>query len=84
MPVVGDRVGETRDSSGMVDAQRFLALTERLRGARERIEAAKISGGRRTTWHRLLVSVSETAQHDLDSADDKLTRLEAELDRHLP
>ncbi len=71
------------DGVGMVDAQRFMALAERLRGVRERIESARTTDSRRSHWQRLLVAASETAQRDLDAADERLTRLEAELDRHL-
>jgi hypothetical protein len=68
---------------GLVDAQRFLTLTGRLRVVRERIEASNEVDRRRAHWHRLLVAVTDAARSDLSRAEEKLTRLEAEIDRFL-
>ena len=70
-------------SSPLVDADRFLALTERLRRVRDRIESGRTAERRRRQWQRILVAISGAAKDDLDGAERKLTRLEAELDRHL-
>lgn len=70
-------------SGALVDADRFLALTERLRHVRERIEGGRTEDRRRSQWQRILVAISDAAKGDLDGAERKLTRLEAELDRHL-
>lgn len=67
----------------MVDAERFLGFTDRLRRARERVEGPGTEERRRAQWQRLLVAITDDAQTDLDGAERKLTRLEAELDRHL-
>lgn len=77
-PVYGGVVEET-----MVDADRFLALTQRLRAARDRIEVAKVPASRRSTWHERLIAIADDAQVDLTSAEAHLERFEAELDRHL-
>jgi hypothetical protein len=67
----------------LVDAERFLAVAERLRAARLRIERGAANDHRRAQWQRLLVTISNIAKTDLDRADETLTRLEADLDRHL-
>lgn len=68
---------------GLVDAERFLALTERLRDVRDRIADADTADRRRTQWQRLLVAATNAAKEDLDDAERRLVRLEAELERHL-
>lgn len=68
---------------GMVDAERFLTFAGRLHAARERIEEGATSDRRRRQWHQLLIAISDAAQADLEAAERKLLRLEAELDRHL-
>lgn len=70
-------------SGALVDADRFLSLTDRLRQVRERIEGGGTDDRRRSQWQRILVAISDAAKDDLDGAERKLTRLEAELDRHL-
>jgi len=65
-----------------VDADRFVALTERLHAARNRVEAAKVPPSRRSTWHERLIAIADDAQQDLASAEAHLERFEAELDRH--
>jgi hypothetical protein len=67
---------------GLVDAERFLRLTERLQHVRERVEDGD-DDRRRNHWQRLLVAISDAAKDVLEVAERKLTRLEAELDRHL-
>lgn len=67
----------------LVDADRFLALTDRLRTARERVEGATIASSRRSTWHERLIAIADEAKQDLDKAEAHLERFEAELDRHV-
>lgn len=74
----GDEVGA---SGSLLDAEQFLVLTNRLRALRDRIEASGQGERRRSHWQRLLVAASDAAKSDFDRADEKLTRLEAELDR---
>ena len=83
---VADRTPDAERETGpsaLVDADRFLALTERLRRVRERIETGRTAERRLRQWQRILVAISDAAKDDLDGAERKLTRLEAELDRHL-
>jgi hypothetical protein len=76
----GDEVGT---GGSLLDAQEFLVLANRLRALRERIEASGQGERRRSHWQRLLVAASDAAKTDFDRADEKLTRLEAELDRFI-
>lgn len=75
-------MGET-GAEDLVDAERFLTLTDRLRDARDRIADAETTDRRRTQWQRLLVAATNAAKEDLDDAEQRLQRLEVELARHL-
>lgn len=67
---------------GMVDATAFLAFAERLRAARQRVDDANVSDGRRSAWQQRLIAISEAGQVDMADAIGKLERLEADLERH--
>lgn len=67
----------------LVDAQQFLDLTGRLKSAHQRVDGAGVAPDRKARWQRMLVAISESAQHDLSRAEEALERLVAELDRHL-
>lgn len=68
---------------GMVDADDFLAFTERLRAAHHRVDEAKVSDERRARWQRRLLAITDAARADLDRAEEQLGRFEADLDRRL-
>lgn len=74
---------ERAEEHGLVDADRFLVLTDRLREVRERLEAAKVSTEQKARWHRRLIAITNAAKEDLARADDQLTRFTADLDRQL-
>lgn len=67
----------------MLDADRFLALTERLRTVRSRVDGAEAPGHRRSSWARRMAAIADTATESLERAERQLERLEADLDRHL-
>lgn len=69
--------------TGLVDARRFLDLTERLRELYDRVDAAKASTEQKGRWHRRLIAITDSARDDLDRAEGQLVRFTAELDRHL-
>lgn len=77
---MGDR---QHDDHGLVDADRFLMLADRLRELHARIEDAKVSSEQRARWQRRIISITNAAKTDLARADDQLVRFTAELDRHL-
>jgi hypothetical protein len=85
---VARRTGDPNGSAAprthhtLVDADRFLTLTGRLRELRRRIEESAPEERRRARWQRLLVAATDVAQRDLEAAERRLLRLEAELDRH--
>lgn len=79
----GGSEGGGADGAGLVDAERILALTERLRDAHARIDGASITGQRRSNYQRRLAAVADAGQSDLDKAEAQLERLEADLDRQL-
>ena len=65
---------------GMVDAEEFLAFTQRLRDLHTKVDAADVSERKRGQWQRQLLAVTEAARTDLARAKDRLERLERELD----
>lgn len=81
-PTGGEPTGPA-EAAGLVDADRILALTERLRDAHGRIDTASISTQRRSNYQRRLAAVADAGQSDLDKAEAQLERLEADLDRQL-
>lgn len=66
----------------LVDAERFLEFTQRLKDLRDRVEAADVPPSRRTVWHERLIAIADEAHGDLESASAHIERFEAELDRH--
>ncbi|MBW3664123.1 MAG: hypothetical protein KY469_13570 [Actinobacteria bacterium] len=79
---------EDRDGAGpaerpLVDVQRLLAFTGRLRAVHARIDVATMSVGRRSGYQRRLAAAADTGQSDLQKAEAQLERLEADLDRQL-
>lgn len=80
-PVPGGSASPRRGA--LVDAERFLTLADRLRLLRRRIDASPAAERRRLRWQRLLLAATDAAQRDLEDAERRLLRLEAELDRHL-
>ena len=67
--------------SGLVDVNRLLDVTDRLRQARERILSMRISTEAKGRWQRRLGIIATTAQSDLERASEQLDRFIAELDR---
>lgn len=67
----------------MVDAERFLALTERLREAYRRMDGSSLPDHRRSSWSRRMTGIAQTARENLEQAERQLERLEAEMQRHL-
>lgn len=78
-----DRGGAAPTEPPLVDAQRLLAFTERLRTVHARIDVATMSAGRRSGYQRRLAAAADTGQSDLQKAEAQLERLEADLDRQL-
>lgn len=78
-PGLPDREVQT----SLVDARRFLELTEQLRELYDRVDAAKVSAEQKGRWHRRLIAITDSAKDDLDRAEGHLVRFTAELDRHL-
>lgn len=64
-----------------MDAERFLAFTQRLRDLRDRVEASDVPTSRRSVWHERLIAIADEAHGDLDKAEAHMERFEAELDR---
>lgn len=73
--------GARKPDDPLVDGDRLLELTARLRRLHERIADADIVGRDRERLTRSLVAVSEAAKGDLDAAERDLRRLETELER---
>lgn len=71
------------DAEGMVDAEAFLQFAARLKGLRERVDAANVSSEQRTRWQRKLIAVSDVGARDLERAATQLARFEAEVERSL-
>lgn len=69
--------------SSLLDARRFLDLTEQLRELYDRVDAAKASAEQKGRWHRRLIAITDAARDDMDRAEGQLVRFTAELDRHL-
>lgn len=69
--------------SSLLDARRFLALTEQLRDLYDRVDDAKVSADQKGRWHRRLIAITDAARDDMDRAEGQLVRFTAELDRHL-
>lgn len=67
----------------MLDAERFLALTGRLKEAYRRMDSSRLPDHRRRSWSRRMTGIAQTAREDLDRAERQLERLEAEMHRHL-
>ncbi|HEX2029022.1 MAG TPA: hypothetical protein VHF25_13585 [Nitriliruptorales bacterium] len=68
---------------GLLDAERFLALTDGLRELHERVESARVSAEQKARWQRRIVAITNAAKEDLDRADEQLRRFSGELDRQL-
>ncbi len=71
----------TRPPHGLVDADRFLSLTRRLREVHERVEQLRVSAEQKARWQRRLVTITDVATRDLGRAEQQLTHLVAQLDR---
>lgn len=69
--------------SSLLDARRFLELTEHLRDLYDRVDTAKVSAEQKGRWHRRLIAITDAARDDMDRAEGQLVRFTAELDRHL-
>ncbi|MDX1658149.1 MAG: hypothetical protein R3343_04960 [Nitriliruptorales bacterium] len=68
---------------GMLDADEFLAFTQRLRAIHERVDEADVSDKRQARWQRRLLDITDAARTNLDHGEQQLRRFEAELDEHL-
>ncbi len=73
----------TGPRGGLVDADRLLSLTQRLREVHERVAQARVSAEQKARWQRRLVAITEAATPNLDRAEQQLIRFVAELDRAL-
>jgi hypothetical protein len=71
------------NSSGMLDADGFLAFAARLRAAHGLLENARVSDEQRGRWQRRLIAITEAARRDLDRAGSQLARFESDLERQL-
>lgn len=79
----GRRSGAPSSDDPLVDGDRLLGLTARLRRLHERIADADLVDRDREMLTARLVGVSEAAKDDLDAAERDLGRLESELDRRV-
>lgn len=82
-PERADPVVPGRAERGMVDAEDFLAFTQRLHEVHARVDSADAADRRRSGWQRRLLAITETARTSLERARQQLDRLEAELDEQL-
>lgn len=71
----------TGPTPGLVDADRFLSLTQRLREVHERVAQARVSAEQKARWQRRLLAITDAATRNLDRGEQQLTRFVAELDR---
>ena len=70
-------------SRGMLDADDFLAFTQRLRALHQRVDGADVSDKRQARWQRRLLDITDAARTNLDVGKQQLRRFEAELEDHL-
>lgn len=77
----GSDVGDVESS--LLDARRFLDLTEQLRDLYDRVDGARASAEQKGRWHRRLIAITDAARDDMERAEGQLVRFTAELDRHL-
>lgn len=78
-----DREGAAAADAPLMDAQRLLAFTERLRAVHALIDEVAMPSGRRGGYQRRLAAAADTARADLEKAEAQLERLEADLDRQI-
>ncbi|MDP9022538.1 MAG: hypothetical protein M3N57_07550 [Actinomycetota bacterium] len=77
----GGRDSRAGDDASLLDADRVLALTRRLRDVHARLDDVRLSRDAKGRWQRRLIAISQSAQDDLADAEQQLERLVAELDR---
>ena len=73
--------GRSTQLAGQLDAELFLSVSARLKGAYSGLTAARLSESRRARWQNRLIDISNAAKQDLSGAAQQLDRFEDEFRR---
>ncbi len=74
---------DDEDAPATIDAVRFVALSEGLRDAFDRVASAKLTADQRARWQRRLLAITTAAQADVPKAQDQLQRYDADWAREV-
>lgn len=70
--------GEDQED-GLLDAARFMRVSEGLRAAYARIGQTEMEAAAKERWHRRLIAITNVAKRDLTRAEEQLERFHADF-----